>query len=173
MLRARCPSCGKSASFGDADAGQPVVCLACGARYLAPDPLAPATATDVESAPESAPVSGGPRVGRMFWVALVLGVVSGAGVLALVLRGGHGNPTNSVDTATVLTLASEARAAADAGRYVEAHQKYQQLESSLAGRDVNDPDVRRTVEQAMADKQRVYAVLLSQPGADQPQTSAI
>src|SRR5438477_8516629 len=91
MLRARCPSCGKSASFGDADAGQPVVCLACGARYVAPDPLAPATATDARSASDAAPIISGPRIGWMFWVALVLVVVAGGGVLALVLRGGSGH----------------------------------------------------------------------------------
>ena len=75
MLRARCPSCRKSATLNEADAGQPVVCLACGQRYLAPDPSAPepgpaptdATSASAVAAPARA------RVGRTFWVALAMG----------------------------------------------------------------------------------------------------
>src|SRR5690242_528299 len=34
--KVRCPSCGKSMRLPEGDAGLPVVCLACGAKYTAP-----------------------------------------------------------------------------------------------------------------------------------------
>jgi hypothetical protein len=86
MLKARCPSCGKSVSLEDADAGQAVVCLACGARYTAPE-LPGALAAVAKTAAGSADaIPAGPRVGRTFWVALALGALAFAGTLALVLR---------------------------------------------------------------------------------------
>ena len=161
MLRARCPSCRKSATLNEADAGQPVVCLACGQRYLAPDLSDSSSAAAPGDAPAAA-APAAPRVGRTFWIALALGVVAGAACIALVLRVRPG----PLDRATAQALAAEASAHAAEGRLVEAHKKYHELETLVAGRSVSDPETRRVVDDAIAEKQRVYERLLRQVESD-------
>ena len=164
MLKARCPSCGKSASLDDTDAGLPVVCLACGARYTAPDPLAGAAAVPARAgagAPAGAPAANR-RVGRTFWVAMALGGVAAIAALALVLRG----LPDPIDRATAVSLASQAQAHAAEGRLGDAHRKYHELETIVAGRRIRNAETRQLVEQAMAEKQRVYALLLDRVEQD-------
>ena len=164
MLKARCPSCGKSASLDETDAGLPVVCLACGARYTAPDPIAEAAVAPAGAgggAAAAAPV-GSRRVGRTFWVAMALGGVAAVAALALVLR----SLPDPIDRATAVSLASQAQAHAAEGRLADAHRKYHELETIVAGRRIRDAETRQLVEQAMAEKQRVYAALLDRVEQD-------
>jgi uncharacterized protein DUF4159 len=163
MLKARCPSCGKSAALNETDAGLPVVCLACGARFTAPDLfLAGEGAEPGGAATAASRISNRPRVGRTFWVALGLGGLAGVAALILVLN----SLPDPIDRATALSLASEAKAHADAGRLADAHRKYHELETIVGTRTVHDPEIRQVVDQAMADKQRVYTQLLAQVDKD-------
>jgi len=158
MLKARCPSCGKSAWFDEIDAGLPVVCLACGARYNAPQALPAAARTAGASGESGGPTPfRAPRVGRTFWVATALGALAAVVALVLILRG----RPDPVDRDTVRALASQAEAYAAEGRLADAHRKYHELETLVGHRTIQDPEVRRAVEEAMADKDLVYARLLS------------
>ena len=161
MLKARCPSCGKSTVLEETDAGLPVVCLACGSRYVAPE-LVPTAAAGASTTNAGAAGRTGPRVGRTFWVASGLGLVAAVVAVALLMRG----LPDPIDAATARSLASQAQAATADGRLADAHKKYHELETIIDGRTVRDPEVRQLVEQAMAEKQRVYAQLLDQVARD-------
>lgn len=175
MLKTRCPSCGKSASFDESDAGLPVVCLACGARYAAPDLFGVGASAGFEGGVTAEPLpSGRKHVGRIVWIAAALGTLAAAAVLGLVLRG----RPDPIDRATAVALASAARAYEAEGRLADAHRKYHELETIVGGRAVRDRESRGVVEQAGRDDRRVYAALLQQAdqmrqaGADSPSAAS-
>lgn len=87
MLKARCPSCGKSASLNESDAGLAIVCLACGARYTAPELLPTSGRNDSGTAGGDGAAAVVPSVGRTFWVAVGLGALAAIAALSLTLRG--------------------------------------------------------------------------------------
>src|SRR5688572_16250705 len=148
MVKARCPSCGKSATFDESDAGLPVVCLACGGRYTAPDPFQAAAGGGGAAPPVSAATSAGrSRPGRTFWVAVCLGGLAAAAAVLLVVRG----RPDPIDRATALALSSETQVHVANGRLADAHRKYHELETIVAGRTVRDPEARRVIDQAMSD----------------------
>lgn len=91
-----CPRCGKTLRFADADAGQRVLCIACGQALVVPAAEPPAdqiswmTQSPAGPAASPAPTSIKPPTSRMVWIGFGLGaacsVIVGLVVLAVVSR---------------------------------------------------------------------------------------
>ena len=83
-----CPSCRKSMELPDSDGGMPVVCLACGHRFVAPAPApaAPPVAPPIVQAPKPAPPMGSIVFRRIAITAFIAFVIVGV-VFAAVMAG--------------------------------------------------------------------------------------
>ena len=180
MLKVRCPGCGKSATVPETDAGLLAVCLACGERYTVPEPTPPA-----EAGPAAADVQlvdpgmiDPPVGGALRWLAAAAALTILLGAIAAVLLAARHRP-DPINASIASSYKSQAEAAAAAGQYAEAYRKYHELEQVVGGKPIRDPRTRALVEQAAADKAKVYALLLDRVGqnpqlaqATQPTPSA-
>src|SRR5207302_975605 len=151
MIQYPCPKCGKVLVLSGSDAGQVVLCNACGAQVRVPRsaaPVAPAPAPSPSHSPRAATKPRPATPGWGWWAMFAAAIVIAAGVPVgiLISRGGRqqaatgrvSNSANVRENADLLSLKSEAEALAINGKLAEAHAKYRELQNRAATRDIKD-----------------------------------
>jgi hypothetical protein len=162
-LSPKCPACGKTQRLADADAGAPVVCRACGARFQAPGAVA-----GVGRGPVAANAS--KRATKDAGANWAVWIVSAAAACALalivcftlVLAGDSWEASNRP---RILALEAEARRFVLDGRLKEAYEAYERVESLVGQRQIARADLRDVVAEAQLAKAQVYAAILRQLAA--------
>lgn len=185
-LSVTCEHCGRIIVAPESEAGQTVLCLACGARVLVPHP--PAPSSYVQDAP-AAPVAIRPRrKSRGHWLIFSIAIMCSAalGVVAavilrpnffsLVKRPPASQPVNpappvpippvaadnweTTHRAQILSLANDAHKLAAAGKLQEADAKYQQLEQLVEDHEIADSYLRERLARARDEEKKIFDKLV-------------
>jgi hypothetical protein len=101
-----------------------------------------------------------PRAHPILWVAA--GVVACAVILLVTFAILRASDSWDEDhRSAVIDMKSKAEALAAAGKLQEAHEEYRELDKLIGGRDVHDPELKRLVDSARVDQDRIYHSLLA------------
>ena len=193
----RCPECGKSIPAYAERPWDRVMCFACGAwvsadiarqtweeleaaRAAADDAAAaePQVAAESEYAALAAarhwarPAPKPHSAAGLYIAVAVCAAAAGALAMAVLMRSGEGREDPLAKQ--VLALKTEAEALVGSGQLAEAHERYQQIEQAIAGREITDPNLRENVQSARSARERLFEILLERHRTGQPaaQTAA-
>jgi hypothetical protein len=159
----KCSNCGKVFTLSAAEAGDKVVCTACGAKLKGPPaPLPPpviqhATATSFSQL-ESRLIER--RRTAPNWI-IAAAILIAAIVVAYALRNRNSEPLGRDEVRQVIEIKGEAERLVVQGKLAEAHAKYQLIERMVAGIHIKDTAIWDLAERAKGDQDRVYAILLA------------
>lgn len=187
-IRVVCSNCDRTLSFPDSEAGLPALCNRCGTRFTVPEAPPVGLGNDREAASVRPGVrSGGPieeplaKTGSARWV--IVGAAGGVVVLAVILtalwisKRGH----NDVDPALAWerenaprleSLKGEAETLVVAGKPREAYQKYRELGALAGTHAIADPALKADIDQAKADRDRLFNTALADTSRQAPIASA-
>ena len=182
-IKARCPTCGKSARFPDSDLGLPAVSPLAALCYSLPRHVSHEPSAAASPRGTGIPVSLG--LSWVAWMIIGLAVTSAGLAVAIVLKIALRPPTATVisaapgpmapqvttpapapapmlpvlsddDAQKIFTLKNDAEALVSDQLYQDAHRKYLQIESIVAGHAITDPGVRNMVEAARAQRDDLF-----------------
>ncbi|HZL36300.1 MAG TPA: DUF4159 domain-containing protein [Tepidisphaeraceae bacterium] len=175
-INIRCPDCGKRARLSDSQAGHRAICAACGNAFTLPGKileLAAAdasikggTGSDVSRDAETPNAFGSHHgIGRVGWLAIGVGGVLVAGLLALLVWTTLQKGQLAEERAQADTLRSDAHVLTARGDFERAHVKYRQLSDFLAAHHPNDPQLKILRQRAGADDEHVFKELVARAAA--------
>jgi len=182
-----CPNCGKVLVLRPTDAGQRIVCSACGTSIHAPaqaavsppappqhSPAAPLSEHPPQPVvrPAAAPAPRVATVAPRRWPAVLITLavcaLVGAAVFAYLHQRWAPRGASSADLAweashrdQLIELKGQAESLAIDGNLAEAHRKYRELSQLIAGHTIRDANLWDLMDKAKADQDRVYSILLT------------
>jgi hypothetical protein len=194
--KVRCSHCGKSMLLPEGDAGLPVVCLACGTKFLAPDaegspvslpppPPPEDTSSTFQVAPDVQtknpierlvvlPRPHSPEPLRVPWALVAI-----AATLLLIV-GGLGWKAyqwNTVRSGTreLTQLLTDARKLSASGDVKNAYQKYRDVERRAIQFGHDHEEIRKLADEGRLEQERIFAAALTRqppPAQSRPDTSS-
>ena len=176
-MRVACPTCAKTDTFPDADAGRPAVCRACGTSFnlpAAPPVAHDALTADIAAAAETArsfrPQPKSSALGVVLIVLAALFVCIAAVLLGWAASNLH-EASRARMVAQVQQLHAEADLLAASGKYREANAKIEQIEDLLSRQQTLTPEMVKIAEDVGRDKRMISEMSGSRPAVAPPAVS--